>query len=295
MKSQIPPAIIGLLSQILPEHYSVKLLNDLFFSTPSAPNADPFDSKATMIKKRLHAINKECPEPLEVLGQLLCDFLEKEYYDPDPTGLDLQLYDKMLKLQRDKDAVLEKLKEYDFEYQRGGYITKLGLLSIEELQKRIAEKGLLAVEIEAKRALEKIEHDPGSAVLFATNLLEASCKAYLDHHSLSYKDTAYTLRALWKAVVTNAKIDPENMQQEKLKNQDLDANDLKMIASGLNKIVQGTMNLRNKKGAAHGHSEGNFKKINLKPRHARLTFNAAHTLSVYILELIDQSTVIKTP
>ncbi|WP_244427558.1 hypothetical protein [Bartonella vinsonii] len=28
--------------------------------------------------------------------------------------------------------------------------------------------------------------------------------------------------------------------------------------------------------------------MNLKPRHARLTFNAAHSLSIYILELMDQ-------
>ncbi len=31
-----------------------------------------------------------------------------------------------------------------------------------------------------------------------------------------------------------------------------------------------------------------FELINLKPRHARLTFNAAHSLSIYILELMDQ-------
>ncbi|UNE53573.1 abortive infection family protein [Bartonella machadoae] len=252
-------------------------------------------SKEKKITSWFHTINKECNKPLEVLGKLLEDFFEKEYYNSDPIELHPSVYAEMLKLQRDKDAVLEKLKEYDFEYQRDGYITKLGLLSIEELQKRIAEKGLSAVEIEAKRALEKIEQDPGSAVLFATNLLEASCKAYLDHYAISYKDTAYTLRALWKAVVTNAEIHPSDMKQEKLKNQDLDVRDLKMIVSGLYKIVEGTMNLRNKKGAAHGHSEENFKKINLKPRHARLTFNAAHALSVYILELMVQPMVSKTP
>ncbi|MET3590454.1 hypothetical protein ABID23_001565 [Bartonella silvatica] len=45
------------------------------------------------------------------------------------------------------------------------------------------------------------------------------------------------------------------------------------------------MNLRNKKGAAHGHSEANFRKLNLNPRHARLTVNATSTLAIYILEL----------
>ncbi|WP_375643961.1 abortive infection family protein [Bartonella sp. AP83NXGY] len=76
------------------------------------------------------------------------------------------------------------------------------------------------------------------------------------------------------------------MEKEKAK--DLDVNDLKMIASGLYQIVRGTIKLRNKKGAAHGRSKKDFELINLKPRHARLTFNAAHSLSIYILELMDQ-------
>ncbi|EJF79125.1 abortive infection family protein [Bartonella doshiae] len=61
-----------------------------------------------------------------------------------------------------------------------------------------------------------------------------------------------------------------------------------MIASGLYKIVDGTMHLRNKKSAAHGRLEKDLELINLKPHHARLTFNAAHSLSMYILELMDQ-------
>ncbi|WP_375638859.1 MULTISPECIES: abortive infection family protein [unclassified Bartonella] len=270
------------------------------FIASFAPSEIPEGTKSEKVKAWLRAINVECEEPLEVLGNLLGDFLEKEYYDPDPSGLNPSLYEKILQLQKDKRTVLEKLKEYDLEYQRGGYIIKneltstqelqkAGLLSTEELQKRITEKGLSAVEIEVKRALENIEKDPREAVLFAANLLEASCKAYLDHHSIPYAENARNnLPALWEEVVKKAKIHPEDMKQENLKNQDLDENDLKMIASGLYQIVRGTIKLRNKKGAAHGRSKKDFELINLKPRHARLTFNAAHSLSIYILELMDQ-------
>ncbi len=58
-----------------------------------------------------------------------------------------------------------------------------------------------------------------------------------------------------------------------------------MITSGLYQVVQGTMNLRNKKSASHGRSEENFRKINLKPRHACLVVNAASALAMYILKL----------
>ncbi|WP_375608790.1 MULTISPECIES: abortive infection family protein [unclassified Bartonella] len=298
-KNKIPPAIIGLLPPMFAYHYTHNELDELFIAS-FAPSEIPEGTKIQKVKVWLRAINSQCEEPLEVLGNLLSDFMEKEYYDPDPTGLNSSLYKKTLQLKEDQRKVLETLKKDRLEYQRGGYIIKkeltstqelqkAGLLSTEELQKRITEKGLSAVEIEIKRALENIEKDPKEAVLFAANLLEASCKAYLDHHSISYEENARnTLPVLWKQVVKKAKIHPEDMKKENLKNQDLDENDLKMIASGLYQIVDGTMSLRNKKSAAHGRSEKDFKLINLKPHHAHLTFNAAHSLSMYILELMDQ-------
>ncbi len=287
-KNKIPPAIIGLLPPMFAYHYTCKELDDLFIAS-FAPSEIPEGTKREKVKAWLRAINSQCEEPLEFLGNLLSYFMEKEYYDPDSSGLNPSLYEKILQLQKDKRKILETLKKDGLEYQRGGYIIKAGLLSIKELQKRIAEKGLSAVEIEINRALENIEKDPREAVLFAANLLEASCKAYLDHHSIPYAENARNnLPALWEEVVKKAKIHPKDLKQENLKNQDLDANDLKMITSGLYQVVHGTMNLRNKKGAAHGRSKKDFELINLKPRHARLTFNAAHSLSIYILELMDQ-------
>ncbi|WP_375689629.1 abortive infection family protein [Bartonella sp. AP57NXGY] len=300
-KNKIPPATIRILSQILPKYYLPKNLDALFFYTPSAPHEYRSDDDEVKIKKRLDTINVECNKPLEVLGPLLGDFLDSEFHKL--VGFIFQDIpeDQMLQeLKEDQRKILETLKKDGLEYQRGGYIIKnevtftqelqkAGLLSMEELQKRIAEKELSAVEIEINRALENIEKDPREAVLFAANLLEASCKAYLDHHSIPYAENARNnLPALWEEVVKKAKIHPEDMKQENLKNQDLDENDLKMIASGLYQIVRGTIKLRNKKGAAHGRSEKDFELINLKPRHARLTFNAAHSLSIYILELMDQ-------
>ncbi len=186
--------------QCLPHHYTHNELDDLFIAS-FAPPEIPEGTKIQKVKAWLRAINSQCEEPLEFLGNLLSDFMEKEYYDPDPTGLNSSLYKKTLQLKEDQRKILETLKKDGLEYQRGGYIIKkeltstqelqkAGLLSTEELQKCIAEKGFSAVEIEVKRALENIEKDPREAVLFAANLLEASCKAYLDHHSISYKENA---------------------------------------------------------------------------------------------------------
>ena len=81
MKSKIPAATIGLLSQILPEYYTHDGLNGLFL-TASAPENIPDGSKSSKVTTWLRAINNECDDPLEVLGNLLADFMDKESYYP---------------------------------------------------------------------------------------------------------------------------------------------------------------------------------------------------------------------
>lgn len=272
-KNKISPAIIGLLPQIFSNHYTMKELDHLFFKL-SAPNETEGDNKAFRTKKRLQAINMKCDEPLKTLSNLLADFMNKEHYN---------YHHKSPQLKEDKCKVLKTLETIGLEYHREGYITKAGFLSTEALQKEVVKNGLSAIETEIKRALENIETDPMASALYAANLLEASCKAYLDHHSISYKETTLKLPDLWDQMVKKAKIHPKDMEKENLN--DLDTNDLKMITSGLYQIVRGTMNLRNKKGASHGRSEENFRKINLNPRHARLVVNGAFALAMYILEL----------
>ncbi|WP_273760797.1 hypothetical protein [Bartonella sp. ML70XJBT.G] len=225
-KNKIPPAIIGLLPQIFSEHYTGKELDHLFFKL-SAPNETEGDSKAFKTKKRLQAINMECDEPLKILGELLGDFMDNASHKSNEFSFD--------KKSEDQRHILETLKKDGLEYRRGGRIIKTGFLSTEALQKEVAKNGLSAIETEIKRALENIETDPMASALYAANLLEASCKAYLDHHSISYKETTLKLPDLWDKVVNKAKIHPKNMENENLN--DLNTNDLKMITSGLYQIV----------------------------------------------------------
>ncbi|USP02128.1 hypothetical protein [Bartonella taylorii] len=105
-KNKFPSAIIGLLPPMFSYHYTHKELNDLFIAS-SAPPEIPKGTKPENVEAWLYAINRECSEPFEILGSLLGDFLEKEYYAP---GLNPLLYEKALQLQRDQRTVLETLK-----------------------------------------------------------------------------------------------------------------------------------------------------------------------------------------
>lgn len=57
-------------------HYTCKELDDLFIAS-FAPSEIPEGTKREKVKAWLRAINVKCEEPLEVLGNLLGDFMEK--------------------------------------------------------------------------------------------------------------------------------------------------------------------------------------------------------------------------
>lgn len=276
MKIKIPAATIGLLSQILPDHYTHDGLNGLFL-TASAPETIPEGSKPSKVTTWLRAINAECPDPLSVLGTIIEDFMDKEPYNSNKffDKKTDEEYTRNLKEAQEKIAL--SLAKDGMKYSRGGHITKGGSVATISLQENVTKRGLSAVEIEIKRALSNVESDPLAATHNAGCVLEASLKAYLFHHRLTYKEETDTLSDLWKKVVEHIGIHPK----------ELDDKDLKKIASGLFNIVDGTMHMRNKKSAAHGKSEEQLRQNTIRPRHARLAIHAAHTVSAYVLELME--------
>jgi hypothetical protein len=57
--------------------------------------------------------------------------------------------------------------------------------------------------------------------------------------------------------------------------------DLQQIMTGMFSVTHGVAALRTHVGSAHGHDD---KTEPVYPRHARLAVNAAHTLTLFILE-----------
>lgn len=270
---KIPTSIIGLLSQIFPLPYTQANIDALFLFA-GAPEPIPDGSKATKVQAWLRQINKLSDEPLKVLGAILDDFMEK----PLPTNTFWQSSsdDHAKKLEEQKDKVRETLAREGLTYIRGGNIVKAGATSTRTLEESVKKHGLASVDVEIQRALAQIEQDPNAAAQYAANVLEAVLKTYLGHKGKSYGSNDH-LAELWKL----------SAEQIGLRPVDWDNKDLKKIASGLNSIVDGIMHLRNNKSGAHGMSEEQKRSFTIKPRHARLAIHAAHTIAVYVLELIE--------
>lgn len=273
MIDQIPTSIIGLLSQIFPDRYTQSAIDSLFlFCGASEPI--PNGSKPTKVQLWLRQINSTSAEPLKVLGAILDDFLEKQ--GPGNTFWLSPSDDHVAKLEAEKVRIRETLAREGLTYIRGGNIVKGGAVSTLSLDESVKRHGLRSVDIEIQRALSQIETDAHAAAQYAGNVLEASLKAYLDHKKKIYGHTD-TLAELWKIAADQIGLRPA----------DWDNKDLKKIASGLNSIVDGIMHLRNAKSGAHGKSEEQRRNITIKSRHARLAIHAAHTVSAYVLDLIE--------
>ena len=261
---KIPTAIIGLLSKIFDQNYTHSQIDSLFLSA-SAPEAIPAGNKSAKVASWLRAINSQSAAPLSILGNLLADFMDAEkYYD-------------IQQRNADRNNIIQCLSKDGLSYARGGHIIKSGSSATISLRDNVARHGLAAVEIEIKRSLANAETDPSAAAHNAASVLDASLKAYLDHQDIDYKEGSDTISDLWTKFVKHIGIHPKEM----------DDNDLKQIASGLFSIIHGTMHLRNKKSAAHGKSEEQFRTSIIRPRHARLAIHAAHTISAYIFEFFD--------
>ena len=275
MKTKIPTSTIGLLSDRLPDYYTSTEL-DVFFMKAEAPESSG-NNKSDKIINYLKAINKQCDEPLRILGKIIGELMDREP-SKDPCSGDDYESDHDKKLRKDQEDIRRSLSENGLSYSHGGYVIEGGSAATSSLQEEASKWGLSSVKIEIDRALGEVESDSLAAVHRAGSVLESSCKAYLGHHNISYKETSDGLSDLWNKVVKHAGIHPQEMDEK----------DLKKIASGLFQIVDGTMHLRNKKSAAHGQSEDQMKRNTIKQRHARLVINAAHTVSLYVLELMGK-------
>jgi hypothetical protein len=272
MADQIPIATIGTLSSILDAHWTHKEINSNFESA-GAPELTTGSNKAERVRDWLRKTNKELDEPLVVLGRIIEMFVTM---DRQSGAWSYQSGDW-------KSAHIEAIRKINdvfnrdgLSYQSGGYILKGGSLPTVSLEDNVKKHGLKSVEVEIRRALATVESDPHAAVQFAVNALEATLKTYLEKKKIEYSKSE-GLSDLWR----------RSSHEMGIKAGSSDNLDIKKIVSGMHSVVDGIAHIRNNKSSAHGRSDEQARNINIKPRHARLAINSAHTVAAYVLEVMD--------
>lgn len=167
------------------------------------------------------------------------------------------------------------LKKDRFEYRDGKIVPIVGIPAL-------AQTKAIAIELDAdymlqlvKRMDESVESDPSLAIGSAKELVETCCKTILAERGKTVTDDL-DLTKLVKATLKELKLLPEDIP-EKAKGMET----IRRLLSNLSTVVQGLAEIRNLYGSGHG-KEGRSR--GLKPRHAKLTVNAAATLAVFMFE-----------
>ena len=142
------------------------------------------------------------------------------------------------------------------------------------LKQRLLKGDFGSIEEDIDRAIENVKDDPPVAITAACSSLESLFKHYIED-----KDTKLTakqyLKQLWKLVSDDLELNPAS------KNDD----DVKKVLSGLTSIVDGIGSMRTHDSAAHGRGRNPYQ---YHERHARLAINAAHTLSLFVVETWEE-------
>jgi len=268
---KIPVAVAALVNQILVGSHAAL---ETIFREAGVPGEPPQLSHATKWKTwLLNANNDPTVDPLGVLGKVLEELMEVE---PSGTDSPIAILGNMLQSPYqqwlEKKGRIEKaLDSHGIRYQTGGRVIPLfASTPTESIRKALSHLDLEAVNIEFDRALRTVDNDPGAAITAGCALLEALFREYIGAMGLD-EPSKLTLKPLWSIVQQHLDLNPKNQ---------IDG-DIQRILSGLTSVVDGIAAMRTHGGSAHGGGQFRY---SMRPRHARLLVNGAHTLAAFVLE-----------
>lgn len=260
MRVLIPGVVIGVLSEVISNLETHASMNSLFMYA-GAPGDAPEGSKQVKAQAWLRKTNvDESIEPLSVLGKII----ERIMDDPLP-------YPAM---SEGRERIQAALQRCNLNYTTGGIVSSGGGVASRSLQEVIRAKDMRSVDEEFIRALGHLTANPREAVSAACNILEATCKTYIEDERLEMP-AKQDLATVWIVVRKHLKFDPSVVEEQ----------DLQRILSGMISVVEGIGALRTHASSAHGSGR---KRYTLEPRHARLAVNGAHTIVTFIIESWDR-------
>ncbi|MDD2162236.1 abortive infection family protein [Pseudomonas sp. MIL19] len=271
MKKEIPAPVIAVLSENMPEMETHASLDNLF-SFAEAPGEPPEGSKSVKVQAWLRRVNKEAERPLTVLGRIIECYMEL----PDAEESSRSLFgapsiDVKKELKRKLEAILSRC---NLTYIAGGIISDGSSAPSRSLAELIKGRDIPSIDAEFTRALANVNTEPREAVSAACNILESIFKTYIADENLEMPQKQ-DLQNVWKVVRSDLGFEPGLLQDD----------DLKKILSGVLSVVDGIGAFRTHASSAHGEGR---KVYNLKPRHARLAVNSAHTIALFVLETWDE-------
>ena len=130
-----------------------------------------------------------------------------------------------------------------------------------------------SIEKEFERAIANINSDPHASVTAASSIIESSLKFYIEKFNLQMP-RKMNVAILWAVVQPHLNLNSDpNL-----------AGDQHKVLKGLSSIIDGVGAFRSHIGSAHGRG---MNPPGIVVAEARLFVNAAHTIVVFIIELLQ--------
>ena len=228
-------------------------------------------TRFSVVRECLGNLNDCEPDKVDEAIQAVCD--PRDYLDEPDT------------LTKVVDYLNQRLEYDGFQIRRDGKFhrltpTNVEGLSVAAVRSEIALTDYQSVRRDFERALNAVaEDDPESAITSACSTIESVCKCILDEMNKPYPKKQ-DIRGLASEVGKHLKLSPgrtdipDNIQ-----------NDVKQVLSGLVNVTSGIGALRTHGGDAHGSG---IRNVSVDSRIARLTINAASTISLFYIETWDR-------
>ncbi|MCI5135932.1 MAG: hypothetical protein D3920_12865 [Candidatus Electrothrix sp. AW2] len=277
MNQKIPNSVIGAVASVIAEHYySHSKLNTLFMES-GAPGEVPVGNCETKCSNWLKRCNEDpAIAALDVLGAVIQDYMDQE----PPSSLfggPLSPFGgppSPNKVTEGQARINSALAKNQLAYRTNGYVTKAGSTAITKtLEDYLRSGDFSSIEKEFERAVEHIQSDPHASITASCSIIEAALKFYIESYDDLSMPSKLNVMPLWGVVQPHLALNSDATL----------AADQHKVLKGMSSIIDGIGAFRSHIGSAHGRGSN---PPAIVVAEARLVVNAAHTIVVFIMELL---------
>ncbi|MDO8909505.1 MAG: abortive infection family protein [Pseudohongiella sp.] len=267
MSDNIPNSVIGAVASVVASHYYSHSKLETLFMESGAPGDAPEGSCERKCSEWLKRCNNDPDvDALEVLGKII-----QVYMDQDPQSSFLG--NSPSKIAEGQGRIKAALAQNQLSYRLNGHITQAGSTPISKtLEDYLKSGNFSSIEKEFERAVEHIQTDPHASVTAACSIIESALKFYIERFSLVEPNKLNVL-PLWAVVQPHLRLNA---------NATLAADQHKVL-KGISSIIDGVGAFRSHIGSAHGRGSS---PPSIVVAEARLVVNVAHTLVIFIMEVL---------
>jgi hypothetical protein len=269
LSQKIPNSVIGAVASVIADHYYSHSKLDMLFMESGAPEDAPEGNCEKKCSNWLARCNDD-PETdaMEVLGAVLQKYMDQE---PPASLFDRPVSTKVSLGQARINAVLAKNQ---LAYRTNGCVTKAGVTPITKTLLDYLKSGdFSSIETEFERAIEHIQNDPHTSITASCSIIEATLKFYIESFDELVMPHKLNVMQLWRVVQPHLALNADRTL----------AADQYKVLKGISSIIDGIGAFRSHIGSAHGRGSN---PPNIVVAEARLVVNAAHTIVVFIMELL---------